>query len=133
MFYLLIFKYLKLMIAMHIFFLIGQFQIFCLFKYKNFIPENRKSEKYKKSKYFVNKKKTFVSHLWFRVLGGKHGTTWCLNRETVRKILGPFRRGVPRFRRFAFRFRVLGTPDFENKGKESWAGWTWNNIHRSSI
>ena len=103
MFYLLIFKYLKLMIAMHIFFLIGQFQIFCLFKYKNFIPENRKSEKYKKSKYFVNKKKTFVSHLWFRVLGGKHGTTWCLNRETVRKILGPFRRGVPRFRRFAFR------------------------------
>ena len=103
MFYLLIFKYLKLMIAMHIFFLIGQFQIFCLFKYKNFIPENRKSEKYKKSKYFVNKKKTFVSHLWFRVLGGKHGTTWCLNRETVRKILGPFRRGVSRFRRFAFR------------------------------
>jgi hypothetical protein len=26
------------------------------------------------------------------------------------KILGPFRRGVSRFRRFAFRFRVLGTP-----------------------
>ena len=56
-------------------------------------------------------KKTFVSRLaGFCVLGGEHGTTWCLNRETVLKILGPFRRGVSRFRRFAF--RVLGTPRF---------------------
>ena len=49
-------------------------------------------------------KKTFVSRLaGFCVLGGEHGTTWCLNRETVLKIVGPFRR-------FAEGFRVLGTP-----------------------
>jgi hypothetical protein len=40
---------------------------------------------------------------WFRNLG-------CPRQLDSRNILGPFRRGVSRFRRFAFRFRVLDTP-----------------------